>query len=120
MFKGILPSKRVVSAEFTMVTPLASVANGREKENAPDSLTILPVTSKPPRPAAARGLSQVFEKQKDKQTKAPKEKVQSKGEVPMDEAFDKLLVSKFWPSRWLSYIVIRMTFKFRQHYDPNW
>ena len=95
MFKGILPSKRIVSSDFTMVTPVsAPSANGTEKENEPDSF----VTAKPSRQAATtKAFSQVFEKQRDKEPKVSKEKEKLKEEVPMNEAFDKLLVSKPLP-----------------------
>jgi hypothetical protein len=92
MFRGILPSKRVVSSDFIMVTPIpAPISNGKEKENTPGSFPVSAVP-KPSRPAT-KGLSKVSEKHKEKDSNLANEKSIPKAEVPMNEAFDQLLVS---------------------------
>jgi hypothetical protein len=82
MFRGILPSKRISSSEFTMITPLGD-ANG--KENHPASGP--PLLAKSFRPPMSKPKS---EKRKNNQAKAE----EPQAEVFMtDKAFDKLLVS---------------------------
>ncbi|KAG6910845.1 hypothetical protein DXG01_007160 [Tephrocybe rancida] len=84
MFKGILPSKRISSSEFTMVTPMGDF-NG--KENLP---TVAP-SSKNSK-LAAKVQNQGTEKKKRGDTKKGKDVQEQPSEGPaMNQAFDKLL-----------------------------
>ncbi|KAI6024842.1 armadillo-type protein [Pisolithus microcarpus] len=82
MFKGILPSKRISSSEFTMVTSLGDISNGKEN---------LPVE--------ASSATQASKTLKAPQNKAKHEKSRSNkasqdaavGPQAMHQAFDKLL-----------------------------
>lgn len=82
MFKGILPSKRISSSEFTMVTNLGDISNGKEN---------LPVE--------ASSATQASKTLKAPQNKAKHEKSRSNkasqdaavGPQAMHQAFDKLL-----------------------------
>jgi hypothetical protein len=94
MFKGILPSKRISSSEFIMVTPSgAQPTNGKEKENAPGFPPVSALLK--PQRTTTKGLSHVFERHKEKDRKVSNEKHPPIAEVPMNEAFNQLLVSKF-------------------------
>lgn len=92
MFKSILPSKRIVSSDFTMVTNLGDPApNG--KENQPSVGAIPPSgPSKSTRAghSATKGSSQSHEKKK--RDKKEKEQQQPAEAVGMNQAFDQLLV----------------------------
>ncbi|KAH7913769.1 armadillo-type protein [Hygrophoropsis aurantiaca] len=82
MFKGILPSKRISSSEFTMVTNLGeSGLNG--KENVPDSNQPGPLP-KPNKSSQQKNAGKVYEKSKP--TKALQDEP-----AMMNHAFDKLL-----------------------------
>ncbi|KAF9065077.1 armadillo-type protein [Rhodocollybia butyracea] len=81
MFKSILPSKRIPSSDFTMITPLADVPNG--KENQPSSNFFQSQRSTKAPSGSAKGMP---DKKKHAEAKA------SEGNgVEMHEAFDQLL-----------------------------
>ncbi|KAG7451301.1 uncharacterized protein BT62DRAFT_926976 [Guyanagaster necrorhizus] len=90
MFKGILPTKRISSSDFTMVTSLADVPpNG--KENQPGGQPQLATVTKIARPATAtKGFQQPHEKKKKTESKV---NVQPSGTVGPETniAFDRLL-----------------------------
>ncbi|EAU85331.2 hypothetical protein CC1G_07601 [Coprinopsis cinerea okayama7 len=79
MFKGILPSKRDPTAEFTVLTTLANVP--QNKENVPYG-ALAPQGTK-------RGPAGLIPKKKRSASKKPKESPVEPPET--DEAFDKLL-----------------------------
>ncbi|KAJ7592936.1 armadillo-type protein [Mycena floridula] len=83
MFKNILPSKRVPSSDFTMITPLRD-ADINSKENQPHKSTGPAKSSGP----VSKGFAPSFEKRKRANTKGKDEFVQVLG---MNQAFDKLL-----------------------------
>ncbi|KAF8896485.1 armadillo-type protein [Infundibulicybe gibba] len=87
MFKAILPSsKRIVSSDFTMITPLGDVApNG--KENLPGSQQ--PAAAKGTKPAFSTTKGQANDKRKRGEMKM-KEQIPEEP-VPMNQAFDQLL-----------------------------
>jgi len=96
MFKGILPAKRIPSTDFMMVTNLGD-PNG--KENMPTGAAV-PLGSKATRQAtlAAKGLVQ----SQDKKRRGDAKKGKDMSEQVLDGdgmnlAFDKLLVSCFFP-----------------------
>lgn len=84
MFKGILPSKRISTSEFTMVTSLGDISNG--KENLPSD-AVQP--AKPPKAPANKSKS------KTPQNTTGEPQVTS-------QAFEKLLVSPVLSSTRLS------------------
>ncbi|KAF8071848.1 armadillo-type protein [Lyophyllum atratum] len=85
MFKGILPSKRISSSDFTMVTTLGDL-NG--KENLP---TAAPQVAKNTK-LAPKGQGQAVEKKKRGDNKKPKEVLEQQSDGPtMIQAFDRLL-----------------------------
>ncbi|TFK33227.1 armadillo-type protein [Crucibulum laeve] len=88
MFKNILPSKRVPSTEFSMITSLADTTNF--KENHPSTGTVQPlVTSKSKPVTMSKGFAPVDGKKKKGDNKKAKEKpIESVG---MEQAFDRLL-----------------------------
>ncbi|KAL4066928.1 armadillo-type protein [Scleroderma yunnanense] len=82
MFKGILPSKRISSSEFTMVTSLGDISNG--KENLPaDSANTVQV-NKPSKVPQTKGKHEKSKSAKVSQD-APAEP------QAMNQAFDQLL-----------------------------
>ncbi|KAG5646973.1 hypothetical protein DXG03_001696 [Asterophora parasitica] len=84
MFKGILPSKRISSSDFTIVTPMGDL-NG--KENLP---TAVPNTAKSSK-ATMKGHGQL-DKKKHKENKKGKEMQDVPSDGPaMNQAFDRLL-----------------------------
>ena len=83
MFKGILPSKRIPSTEFTMVTSLGDISNG--KENVPD-----PVPAVPAKPSKVTALKDKAKHEKSKSMKALQDF--SVEPVATNQAFDRLLV----------------------------
>ncbi|KAG6853991.1 hypothetical protein C0991_011855 [Blastosporella zonata] len=84
MFKGILPSKRISSSDFTMVTPMGDF-NG--KENLP---TAAPSSKSSKLPT--KGQNQATEKKKRGETKKTKDNQEPCSEGPsMNQAFDRLL-----------------------------
>lgn len=84
MFKSILPSKRVSSSDFTMVTPLGETdING--KENMFNSSKAKPSI------ASTRGFPTVSDKRKKASAKGKSNVADD--ESDMIQAFDKLLVS---------------------------
>ncbi|KAF5382020.1 hypothetical protein D9615_004437 [Tricholomella constricta] len=88
MFKGILPSKRISSSDFTMITTLGDL-NG--KENLP---TPTPQTVKGPK-ATNKGQGQGLDKKKRGDNKKVKETQDVPTDGPaMNQAFDRLLVSR--------------------------
>lgn len=90
MFKGILPSKRISSSEFTMITPLGdSNVNGKENQAGSIDTQPLPGPTKNVRPLA-KGFPQSFDKRKRSAGKAADLGV-AVG-MNQNEAFDKLLV----------------------------
>ncbi|KAF8843694.1 hypothetical protein BDN67DRAFT_944797 [Paxillus ammoniavirescens] len=82
MFKGILPSKRISSSEFTMVTSLGDISNG--KENVPD-----PVAAVPPKPTKATLHRDKGRNENSKSRKASQDAPVEP--VVMNQAFDQLL-----------------------------
>ncbi|KAG9315233.1 hypothetical protein JVU11DRAFT_4367 [Chiua virens] len=81
MFKSILPSKRLPSTEFTMLTSLGDISNG--KENVPD-----PVSAAPPKPFKAT-VHKDRTHEKSKSMRTPQDMW---GEpVVTNQAFDRLL-----------------------------
>jgi len=85
MFKGILPSRRVPSADFTIITNLVE---GHGKENQPTQPQ-MPTTRAQ---TASKGFMQMNEKKKKTDSKRSKDAPAP--ETPVSgEAFDKLLVS---------------------------
>ncbi|KIJ66900.1 hypothetical protein HYDPIDRAFT_149967 [Hydnomerulius pinastri MD-312] len=82
MFKGILPSKRIPSSEFTMVTSLGDISNG--KENVPDSVSVVPT-----KPSKATLHKDKAKHEKSKSAK-PSQDVTVEP-VVMNQAFDRLL-----------------------------
>lgn len=94
MFKGILPSKRISSSDFTMIAGpgIGDVPQfGKEIQNKPEIIPQQTVL-KPGKPA--KGFGKSNEKQKTLKTKEKgKEGKDQSGEPVMtEEAFDKLLV----------------------------
>lgn len=88
MFKGILPSKRIVSSDFTMVTNFGDPgANG--KENQPGTLPP-PGALKGTKPALSmsKGFAQSYEKKRTE----TQDKDRPTEVLGMNQAFDKLLV----------------------------
>lgn len=78
MFKGILPSKRLPSAEFTMVTTLGDISNG--KENVPDLVSAAP--------------AKVKDRAKHEKSKSVKTSQDFSVEpIVTDQAFNRLLAS---------------------------
>jgi len=86
MFKSILPSKRIPSSDFTMLTELADSAPPIGKENHFNSSNALavPVQSKTGKPGL---LSKGFPEKKRRDTKS------NDPSTEMNQAFDQLLVS---------------------------
>jgi hypothetical protein len=88
MFRSILPSRRVPSTDFSIITNLVEVQG---KENQPTQ----PVQPQIPATKArsvSKGFMQIHEKKKKADAKRSKEV--SPPETPISgEAFDKLLVS---------------------------
>ncbi|KDR78820.1 hypothetical protein GALMADRAFT_137817 [Galerina marginata CBS 339.88] len=86
MFKGILPSRRVPSGDFTIITNLVE---GHGKENQPSlpSQTQVPVTKAR---TASKGFMLTSERKKKSDTKKSKDTQISDAPVS-GEAFDKLL-----------------------------
>ncbi|KAF5337944.1 hypothetical protein D9758_013127 [Tetrapyrgos nigripes] len=79
MFKNILPSKRIASTDFTMVTPL--VENGKENQPGPEAI---PNSTKNAKPGLAP--TKGFRKRADM-----KEKDTNRTPAEMNQAFDDLL-----------------------------
>lgn len=79
MFKGILPLKRIPSSEFTMVTSLGDISNG--KENIPDPVSAVP--AKPHKDKAKHEKSKSVKVLQDPPVEP----------VVTNQAFDRLLVS---------------------------
>ncbi|KAH7884372.1 armadillo-type protein [Phlebopus sp. FC_14] len=98
MFKGILPSKRISSSEFTMVTPpsLGDISNANGKENLPDSTTTAPSQQQPAKPLKTT-TTQRSKHEKSKSVKASSSSSPSPDMVGhaeplvMNQAFDRLL-----------------------------
>ncbi len=84
MFKAILPAKRMVSSDFTMMTPLDTTIN--DKENQPGA-------TKNSRPSATttKSFIQAYEKKKKSDSKAYEQSEALAG-PETNQAFDKLLV----------------------------
>ncbi|KAG6334491.1 hypothetical protein ID866_4602 [Astraeus odoratus] len=82
MFKGILPSKRISSSEFTMLTSLGDISNG--KENLPTESANAVQTAKPSKAPPSKGKHD-----KSKPSKSSRETVVAP--QAMNQAFDKLL-----------------------------
>lgn len=91
MFKGILPPRRVPSADFTVITNLV---DGQAKENIPQQQ--VPATTKSKHRSVSKGFG-LSEKKKKSMSKKPKDVKVTDTPVP-DDAFDKLLVS------WLKWV----------------
>ncbi|KAF8903639.1 armadillo-type protein [Mucidula mucida] len=83
MFKAILPAKRMVSSDFTMMTPLDTTIN--DKENQPGA-------TKNSRPSATttKSFIQAYEKKKKSDSKAYEQSEALAG-PETNQAFDKLL-----------------------------
>lgn len=84
MFKGILPPRRVPSADFTVITNLV---DGQGKENLPQ-----PATTKTKQRSVSKGFGLSSEKKKKSVSKKSKD-IQMPDTPVSGEAFDKLLVS---------------------------
>jgi hypothetical protein len=102
MFKGILPSKRIASSDFTMITNLGDlVANGKENVGA----QAVPLAPKSARPALSttKGSTQLYEKKRKADAKKGKvNREQTEEEGPsMNQAFDRLLVSQVRLSKYI-------------------
>ncbi|KAI5983410.1 armadillo-type protein [Pisolithus albus] len=82
MFKGILPSKRISSSEFTMVTGLSDISNG--KENLPVETSIATQGSKTLKAPQSKAKHERSRSNKASQDAAV-------GPQAMNQAFDKLL-----------------------------
>ncbi|KAF6759877.1 armadillo-type protein [Ephemerocybe angulata] len=86
MFKGILPSKRSPSMDFTVLTQLADVPPG--KENLPNNSPPTYPVGKPPK----SGLTLGKKKKSNVEAKKQKEQKDKPLDVPeTEEAFDRLL-----------------------------
>lgn len=82
MFKGILPSKRISSSEFTMVTSLGDISNG--KENLPADPANTSLGNKP-----LKALQPKTKHEKSKSAKVPQDAItEPQG---MNQAFDQML-----------------------------
>jgi hypothetical protein len=121
MFKGILPSKRVSTSDFAMITPLLDL-NG--KENLPGAG--VPPTQRNTRSALGPNKAQlhVQEKKKYGDFNNGKECQSLDLEGPgMNQAFDRLLVRKLLSSiscrNLTCSIIFRMTCKFQTLCGPN-
>jgi hypothetical protein len=92
MFKGILPSKRIASSDFTMVTPPDI---GKENKPRPESQDVAKLPGKLSRPQTAKPKSQLLDKLMEKDSKKAKSKDHPAQEPgpEMNEAFGQLLVS---------------------------
>jgi hypothetical protein len=94
MFKGILPSKRVSSSDFTMVTPLLDI-NG--KENLPGVSAPFSAAQKSTKSVLVANKTQIQIPEKKKRGEVKKgtdfkhQDVEGSG---MNQAFDRLLVCK--------------------------
>ena len=100
MFKGILPAKRIPSTDFTMITNLGD-PNGKENMPAGPG-PAAPLGSKATRQAtlATKGLAQSQDKKRRGDTKKGKNiSEQLLDGDGMNMAFDKLLVSCFFPNQ---------------------
>ncbi|KAF8134963.1 armadillo-type protein [Boletus edulis] len=84
MFKGILPSKRLPSTEFTMITSLDDISNG--KENVPDPVSVVP--AKPQKMTVQKDR---VKHGKSKSVKALQDFTVEVEPVVTNQAFDKLL-----------------------------
>lgn len=98
MFKGILPSKRISSSDFTMITNLGDLnVNGKE------NVAAIPPASKSARPALSKtkAPTQLYEKKRKadgKKGKITRDQIGAEQEGPgMNQAFDRLLVSQPCP-----------------------
>ena len=88
MFKSILPSKRVPSTDFSIITDLV---DGQGKENLPTQSVQPQILANKAR-SVNKGFMQTHEKKKKAEPKRSKDI--SPPETPITgEAFDKLLVS---------------------------
>lgn len=114
MFKGILPSKRTPSMDFTVLTQLADLPPG--KENLPNQSTPVYPVSKPPK---SGGLT--LGKKKKSTVEGKKAKDLSVDVPDTEEAFDKLLVSSLvgLPRVVTLTMELRMTFKSQPLLGPS-
>lgn len=118
MFKGILPSKRVASSDFTMVTPLLET-NG--KENLP-GVVVSSAAQKSTRSALAVNKVQMQVLGKKKRADVKNVNNLDLEGAGMNQAFDRLLVRK--PLFVISYgyltaLVFRMIYKYPLLCDLN-
>lgn len=89
MFKGILPSRRAPSGDFTVIT---NIVDDRAKENQPGQ-TQMPATKGR---TATKGFLQMNEKKKKIDSKKNKDSAPIKHDTPISpQEFNKLLVSFF-------------------------
>ena len=94
MFKGILPSKRISSSEFTMVTNLGDLDG---KENLPGATTAPASKGIRKAMAATKGQAQLQDRKKQGDTKKHRNIYDQPTEgLGMNVAFDKLLVSRIY------------------------
>lgn len=123
MFKSILPTRRVPSTDFTMITSLQDVSN--TKENYP-SLGVAPQpTSRNMKNtfAGRKASIQLYDKKKRIDTKNNKDQNPPSPVEPveMNQAFDQLLVSARLGIRLNSshFRLTRMIYKFHRTSDLN-
>lgn len=109
MFKGILPSKRMPSTEFTMVTSLGDISNG--KENVPD-----PVPAVPAKPSKVTVHKDKAKHEKSKSLKALQDFTVEP--VVTNQAFDKLLVGEI-PSESLLILTKKMNRMICKFHPPS-
>lgn len=96
MFKGILPSKRIHSGDFTIVAgPGIPGEASVGKENKPDLQAVSQQTTSKAAKSSTKGPSKSGDKQTNGRSKEMgAQKPQSEDDA-MKDAFDKLLVSVF-------------------------
>jgi hypothetical protein len=121
MFKGLISSKKISSADFTMVTGPGVTWDAPHdgKENKPD-VTVVQQQSPPKiaaKPVTPKGVGKTSEKHRTLKIKERVKEVQGQPDeaVVMEDAFDRLLVSSlsifFYIGNYVT-LFSRMTFKF--------
>ncbi|KAF5391700.1 hypothetical protein D9757_002552 [Collybiopsis confluens] len=85
MFKSILPSKRIPSSDFTMITSLGDVSNGKENQPGSNVLAQPPKNAKAGAKGSSKGMSD------KKKLGNLKGKDQAPSGEDMNDAFDQLL-----------------------------
>lgn len=115
MFKAILPSKRLASADFTMVTNLDPAVNGKENSNpgAPGQKTTRAGLT------MTKGFTQVYDKRR-RTTKDDHAEIASS--INQEQAFNQLLVCSSSALSPISptLIIPRMIYKYLPLCVQNW